>query len=282
MRLALMAGSPFDSAWLKWGRAVVHAQAVDRDLGRDLEKFKTPYTSSVKYDAKHHCMRLVIDTMEPLPPTLGLVIGDMANNFRAALDHLAWALVTTRGKRVPTAREESRIYFPIALTRKDFAAHFVVSQFLRNADKAIVRAYQPYIHGKRKVPYHCLTSLPRLNSDDKHRMLRAIWSVPQGGGLRHGPPVDCSVTRIPTKARAIVLEPGAEIQRIYVRRTGPNPDMYMEADLTVMPTLDGLTSIKEWVNQTTMHLAGLLFQFGEPPEEIRTLGIIAPRPIIQS
>jgi hypothetical protein len=179
---------PFDSAWFKWGRAVVHAQALDGELRRELEKFKTqrPWTTRTEYDAKHHCVRLLVDRAKPFHPRLGLLIGDTANNFRASLDHLAWALVTTRGKRPMLPKEESRIYFPLALTQEAFDSHFVVTNFLTRADRATLRRYQPYVHGKRQALNHCLPPLPGLNRDDKHRMLRPIAARPQGGGLRVG------------------------------------------------------------------------------------------------
>lgn len=272
---------PFDSAWLKWGRGVVHGQAAGRTVFRVMQRLQSsnPFTAHVEYSAKHHCMRLVIDSMKPLPPVLGLLIGDAANNFRASLDHLAWALVTTRGKRPMRRGEDVKIYFPIAATKDAFDRHLVPSEFLTRADRAIVRRYQPYIHGKRRIEYHCLTPLPRLNSDDKHRVLRPVWAWPQGGALHYGTPVDCQITRTPDKAKGIVLEPGAEIQRIYVRRTGPNPYIHMEANLRLLPTLDGKVALVEWLEQTTYHIAGLLFEFSEPPPEIRTLGIeMPPRP----
>jgi hypothetical protein len=67
------------------------------------------------------------------------------------------------------------------------------------------------------------------------------------------------------------------VQRIYVKRTGPNPDVYAEADLTVRPTVDGRIGIQDWINQSTRHIFALLLEFKEPPpDEIRELGIIPP------
>jgi hypothetical protein len=277
------ASSPFDSAWLKWGRAVVHAQALDRELARVVQRFQTqrPYTTRTEYDPKHHCVRVLVDRAEQFPPLLGLLIGDAASNFRASLDHLAWAIVTTRGRRPIQPREESRIYFPIALRKEDFNTHLIVNKLLTRADRAILRRYQPYVHGERKAPFHCLSSLPRITADDKHRIIRPLWAIPQAGEIRVGSATNCEVTRIPTKAKSIILEPDAEVQRIYVRRlkrAGPEPDVYAEITLQLLPTVDGLIGLKDWMNQTTMHIAGLLFQFAEPPSEIRTLGIVPPRP----
>lgn len=271
----------FSSAWLKWGWAVVHAQALDRELTRVTHRFQTqrPYTTRTEYDPQHHCVRVLIDRFEPFPPILGLLIGDAASNFRASLDHLAWAIVTTRGRRPLDPKEESRIYFPFALRKEDFDSHFVVKEFLTRADRAILRRYQPYIHGKRKAPLHCLSSLPRITADDKHRIVRPLWAVAQGGQMRVSPKTNCEITRFPTKGRPTILEPNAEVHRIYVRRlsrTGPEPDVDTDILLRLRPSVDGFLSLKDWINKTTKHIAGLLSQFGEPPDEIRTLGIVPP------
>ena len=261
---------------MKWGWAVVHAQALEKDIGISVRDFQArkPFVAKTKYEPKRHCMSLYLETVEQPPLRLGLRLGDVANNFRAALDQLAWALVTTRGKRPMVDREPERIYFPMAATRDAFNAHFVVSHFLRRTDAAIVRRYQPYVRGKRNVWRHCLTLLPALNREDKHRTINPIWIVPQGGKLEYGAPVDCTITRTPTTARGIVLQPGAEIQRIFVRKTGSNPELYMQATLSVNPTLDGRIPVGEWLAQTTFHVRDLLIEFAPPPQEITTLGIV--------
>jgi hypothetical protein len=270
--------SPFDSAWLKWGWGVVHAQALDTEILTQMDDFqkRQPFIARTEYRPKHHCVSLVIESIEPLAPILGLRAGDVINNFRAALDQLAWAVVTTRGIRAFRRGEPSRVYFPIALVRDDFDSHLVVSQFLTRADRAIFRRYQPYVHGKRNVPLHPLTPLPDLNRYDKHRVIQPVAMWPKGGTLYHGveSAVDCTVTRVPQRARGVVMQPGAEIQRIYVRRTGPNPNLYMEAHLAVHPTLDGRIPLGEWLTKTTAHIRNLLREFAEPPEEILTLGIV--------
>jgi hypothetical protein len=271
----------FDSAWLKWAWAVVHAQRGDAELSGVTKRFQAerPYTTRTEYDAKHHCVRVLIDRFEPFPSILGLGIGDTASNFRASLDHLAWALVTTRGRRPITPKEEKWIYFPIALSKEDFDSDFVVNKLLTRADRAIVRRYQPYVYGKRKAPRHCLATLPRVTADDKHRIIRPVWAVFQGGHIRTGPRTNCEITRVPLKGKPIALEPDAEIQRIYVRRLdpmGPEPDVDTDIFLRLRPSVDGVFSLKDWVNKTTIHIARLLNEFGEPPDEITTLGIKPP------
>jgi hypothetical protein len=275
LSLALMA-SPFDSAWLKWGWAVVHAQALDQEIAANVSDFQArkPFVARTKYDPQRHCVSLYVESVEPPPVRLGLRLGDVANNFRASLDQLAWALVSTRGRRPMGSKEPERIYFPVQASRDAFNAHFVVSQFLKRADKAILGRYQPYVRGKRNLPLHCLTPLTALNREDKHRTISPIWMVPQSGKLYYGDPRDCTISRVPGTAPGVVLEAGAEIQRIFVRKTGPNPNLHMEAELSVSPTVDRRIAVVEWLTKTTAHICDLLREFAEPPEEIVTLGIV--------
>lgn len=274
-----MAG-PFDSAWLKWGWAVRHAQALEADLNAyaDNPEPKDLYTSRTEYDAKRHCVILRLDTVKPLPPRWGLRLGDVANNFKASLDHLAWVLVH-RGSVTLTTKEKRKVYFPISPSNADFNGRMNSGSLrgIRRADRAILRRYQPYARGKRGIVRHCLTPLSRIANDDKHREVRPLWGAPTGGRLEYRNPTDCEITRVPVVAPRVVLQVGAELQRIYVRKTGPNPDIYMEAHLAAKPLLNKHVWLHEWCQTTTGHVHRLLSEFASPPAEIEELGLFRVR-----
>jgi hypothetical protein len=115
--------------------------------------------------------------------------------------------------------------------------------------------------------------LPQLTSDDKHRLLLPVLMWPVGGKLYYGEPIDCEITRIPERYRGIVLEPGAEVARVYVRKTGPNPDLPMKAELTINPSLDGRITLAEWAEKATTSVWRLLLEFAPPPESVMELDI---------
>jgi len=269
--------SPFDSAWLKWGWAVVHAQALDAELRAYAEDPDSgqPYEARTEYDPKRHCVILRLVSVEPLPVKWGLRVGDVANNFRSCLDHIAWTVVH-RGKLAErlTKRQERNIYFPIASTKDEFDAGLLKLPGIRVADRAVVRRYQPYVRGKTNLPLHCLTPLDSLTRDDKHRTISPLWAFPESGRLEYGEPHDCTITWIPTRAQGVILEPGAELHRIYVRKTGPNPDVYMEVHLTAQPTINRRTTLTNWMQTIMNHTGAMLREFADPPEDIATLGII--------
>jgi hypothetical protein len=88
----------FDSAWAKWAQGVSHAHALEEHIdafsaNRDREPILGART---EYHPKRHGFVITVENIEPIPMQWRLVLGDAANNFRAALDHLAWALVTTK------------------------------------------------------------------------------------------------------------------------------------------------------------------------------------------
>ena len=93
----------FLGAWLKWGQAVVHTQTLEIDV----ETFsvaahdKPLLTLRTEYHPKRHGFAVIVDSVVvPIPVRWGLLLGDIANNYRSSLDHVAWALVV-RGSTPP-------------------------------------------------------------------------------------------------------------------------------------------------------------------------------------
>jgi hypothetical protein len=130
----------------KPGKVIARREAASRGLEYLLESFQSP------------------------PTTLAPVVGDVLQNLRSALDHLAYQLVL-----LGTGQDasEERIYFPIASDAKKFG-QLAPSQ-LRGARREAVtaiEAVQPYSVGN-----DYLTRLHRLNIIDKHRALLLIGSA---------------------------------------------------------------------------------------------------------
>lgn len=277
-----MAGGSFDSAWLKWGWAVVHAQALQAEITTFFANVdrESLYATRTEYDPKRHCVIQRIAIVEPLPAVWGLMLGDTAANFRAALDHLMYA-IASRGRVALTDDELARVYFPIAATKVDFRERFrsrtkkgkPTKNVLRGvlpADKAILARYQPCAVGG-KARHHCFTPLPDLNAHDKHRRIQPILVTPDTGRVDYGPPEDCEITRLPTRSPRLALDLDAEVHRIYVRKTGPNPDIYMKAHLKIQPALNQQFWLGEWLKVTTLHIRDLLSEFAKPPLELATI-----------
>jgi hypothetical protein len=287
VRLLRMA-DPFDSAWLKWGRAVLHAHDLFDEINALQLTEENFCKTRTQYEPKRHCLSLRVDWIADPPPVLSVKLGDVVHNYRSCLDHIAWTIVG-RGKTPPPLIgdfEQAGVYFPICSTRDEFNASLepvikglivrrVKLPGVRLADSAIVRRYQPYRRGKRYLSLHVLTILEELSNRDKHREIWPILVIPQGGMVLTWPPEDCVVTRDALGTRAYPLELDAEIHRIFVRKTGPNPYMKMQPHLTVHPAVTPRVSVREWLTQTRSFVYQLLRDFAEPPRgTLQDLGVL--------
>ena len=146
--------SRFDSAWLKWGWAVRHAESLQTEIGRAAEDAdRQPLiTTSSEYDSQRHSIILTVASIQPIPPTWGLRLGDVAHGFRNSLDHLAWALVQRGQTHNLSAKQSRRVQFPIFMTRAEFNGSLKTNlPGVRLADIAKVRRCQPYHRGRVRL-----------------------------------------------------------------------------------------------------------------------------------
>lgn len=273
MRLARMDEDAdlFLSAWLKWGWATAHAEVLKaeiRDFTAKVER-EGGITATSRYDPKRHCLLIVARTVPDFPVRIGLILGDVIQGYRSALDHLAWALVM-RGK-TPDLSEDAqrRVYFPYAKTPRQFRTTIKTRlPGVRWADIAKVRRYQPYKAVKRMRSRHPLLALEKLSNLDKHRTVQPLWALPIGSRYKIAELYDCVVTRIPERGKLERLHVGAEIARIYVRRTGPKPGVEMEGRISVEPFIDDFMLLSDWLAKTTTASGALLREFADPPESL--------------
>jgi hypothetical protein len=119
-----------ESAWLKWGQAMHHARALQEDIDASplINGNADPLVAiRTQYHAHRHGFGVYATEVRPWPVQWGLLLGDIANNYRCALDHLAWALVS-RGKTPPAVLSKemrAKVYFPIAEGRGQFNGSLV-------------------------------------------------------------------------------------------------------------------------------------------------------------
>jgi hypothetical protein len=270
-----MAG-PFDSAWLKWGWAVIEAEALKDDIDVFTEHLRGQGLGRTRcdYQSTYHRFAVVLDqlTIPDFPQKWGLRLGNIVHNYRSCLDHLAWALVE-RGSTPPSTLTEWRqrsVIFPIHGDRKKFRDGLQRQlPGARRADIAKVRACQPYnFERKRNAATAALTILERLSRFDKHRTIQPVAAYPFGGSLEVTYARDCEVSRPTRNNPRNQLEVGAEFAYVYVRKTGPKPEMSVKADLSVKPSIDNGFWLNEWLYNVKGVLANLLGEFAQPPKKL--------------
>jgi hypothetical protein len=269
--------TPFESAWLKWGMAVLNAYVLEANINEWVhhpERQRPPFAVAQHYDPKRHCILFEAGPFEnPFPVMWSLLLGDVVHGYRCALDHVAWALYKRGKTPALPPKAERQIYFPIAWERDWFNKVLPVKlPGVRRADVAIVRRYQPYIHGKRNAPFHVFKILEDLSNADKHRAIQPVFPVPEGGSYRLlSEPHDCSITRVGPPIKRVTLKEGADLGRLYVRKTGPDPYVEVEPKFTLDPSINERLTVGDWARAANRITGLLLRELAEPPESVRVM-----------
>lgn len=270
--------SLFDSAWLKWAWAVSHTVALENEIALLYPDGQPPLTTKTEYHPKRHAFAVVVETIPLLPPDWGLRLGDIAFNYRSALDHLAWAVVS-QGKKPPAILGEKKsrgIVFPVSDDNRAFNARVPdCLPGVKRTDIAVVRRFQPYSRGQRRVPLHPLSILARLNNHDKHRQIQPVLALPMVGDFKLAQSRDCDFGKA-RRSRREALDVGAEVGIIPVRKTGAQPELEVEVRLTAQICLDNRVPITQWLTKTKELVGRLLLAFANPPGEVLALDITIP------
>ncbi len=167
----------------------------------------------------------IASVREP-PETLGLIVGDVLTNLRAALDHIAWQLAILNLGREPTSEEALDIHFPIAMSYRKFkTARIVRKGYLTHAQQLVIRRHQPY-RLKRYTPHlQALAVLNQLVNADKHRITHGVVVTAHESGVRfeaeHGEIMgEKTVISGP-------LDAGKPLGSVVLNPTGPNPSVHI-------------------------------------------------------
>jgi hypothetical protein len=163
-----MATHPMSTAWAKYNWASKHMDAVARAIQKSVDPNAHPVAVDINLEPPHGNIAVARVTKLPrLQTDYGLALGDTIQNFRAALDHLAWCLVKLGND--PRPANPQSVYFPMARSGKSFRGR--ISEWLPGVPqgyRAIIRRYQPYRSGDRAKSIRWLRN---LSNTDKHRIL---------------------------------------------------------------------------------------------------------------
>ena len=266
-----MAG-PFDSAWLKWGRAVVHSQAYDAELDRarghpHLDSFTAAIVAD--YNPKRHGFVLTIAEIDEFPPRLSLLLGDIVHDFRCALDHVAWTMYQ-RGSKAGqlTDRQERGIGFPIVDDPAVVDAGIVERiPGIRPTDLAKVRWCQPSRNAPRNRSMHCFTALQEFSNADKHRAIQPLFILPTYGRIQV---VNAQHCEIPTLTRRGITKPfqvGTEIGIVRARKKGPEPKADVQMTFTAKPAIHPRITVESWLAKTRAFTADFLCRLAPAPRD---------------
>jgi hypothetical protein len=147
------------------------------DLNLRLKEFldSNPYVVRAQRDPQTRRPVYYLAAVRDVPPIISLLAGDIVQNLRSALDHLAFQLYML-GPGGVAGGAGSRTYFPIAddAAKYKIEAPRKVKGLRPDAIKAI-EAIEPYKGGTTDKS-DTLWRLEKMNNIDKHRLLIATGS----------------------------------------------------------------------------------------------------------
>jgi hypothetical protein len=217
----------------KVNRGDDHLRTLNDEVRRWQERESWTFVKERSDDYTIFHLGVVIDEMPDLHHWAALV-GDLVSNYRAALDHLVYAVgVAESGSDPPP--DEGKLAFPLCDTSKLFKKQAWRLTSLSSDAFAAIKRTQPF-DGADHAGWRVLRVLRDLNDSDKHRKvhlsalhLREITAEWEGV--------------IPGDAIVTVNEQAelgpSETPLVMFRFAQPqtNPDMAMEFDLTFGITL---------------------------------------------
>jgi hypothetical protein len=166
-----------DGPRAKLDRAKAHLHTLNKSVGA-YKRSKTHefIVTQLDLESREKVVHLRI-LREPKNPEWGLLIGDMVQNLRSALDHLVWQLVILNGQE---PRRQNQ--FPIIGTKPEYweipkdRSESVRDRMLLGVaeeHRAFIDAVQPFNAGDN--PQTALVHLSWLSNVDKHRVIHGAF-----------------------------------------------------------------------------------------------------------
>lgn len=221
----------------KLERAQKHRKAFDEVF----ETYRKKNTEVMAIEQHSNGLLLVIKA-EAFPIEIGLILGDMVNCMRGALDHSAFALMKWNTRRlrdeVKIAHLEGSSSFPICDSPSSFANSQRYIEGVSVRGKTVIERLQPYRDRRHPLQASPLRMLRELSNADKHRVLNPVYAVGALGKIHFSSETPVTPFTIWT---AGPLEYGTGIAKVYFP-DGPPPHVRVRGTGGIAPVLyDGWT-----------------------------------------
>jgi hypothetical protein len=154
-----------------WTSKINHAKQLKTELQKELDSFFVvhPYKFDTKLDPQSKRLIYFVTKADKVPEEISLITGDIIQNLRSSLDHLAYKLFIVG---TGNGTEGSHIYFPIADDLDQYERGKVrKTEGLDQRAKDLIDAVKPYREGNE-----ILWKIHKLNNIDKHRLLVTVGS----------------------------------------------------------------------------------------------------------
>jgi hypothetical protein len=159
--------NPLDGAHAKLARADMHLSTLEDEVGDYLATGPVSVEERLEEDGEIRHIRWVATANSEPPDMLGLIIGDWANNVRAALDYTVYELV----RRETGTGDPRWTQFPVATHPSKYPEQAAAR--LRGVPSwslPVFEGLQPFNDGD-EAEFHYLAVLADVSNRDKHRLV---------------------------------------------------------------------------------------------------------------
>ena len=154
-----------------WTSKINRAKQLQEELNKELGAFlaSQPYKINTKIDPRSKCLIYYLTKSDDVPEKLSLVTGDIIQNLRSSLDHLAYRLFIVGSD---SGSEGRHVYFPICDDLNQYQQEKnKKTKGLPQKAKDLIDTIKPYKEGNET-----LWKIHKLNNVDKHRLLVTVGS----------------------------------------------------------------------------------------------------------
>lgn len=208
-------------------RAYEHLQSLQAEVERWVQTYPYGLRHKVEDEGRRHSGTLEVYG-QPDNVVFGLLIGDCAQNFRAALDHLVFAVARDRLTPADLKEAEDGLAFPITKSQATWTAALGRGR-LKGVGQGVVAEIERRQPKETPDPsQHLLAVLHWLNNRDKHRLIHTIAAFPQPASIDFIP-------ELPGPSEGFVAPPpyedGTEV--FWAGSAQPCPDVKVKTDIVV-------------------------------------------------
>ena len=159
-------------ALAKLERATEHLDA----LHDGIEGFVAtePYRVEVEFDAQRRDHAVYVRVIHDPPFRLSAIVGDILQNLRSCLDHVAWAVALRTNDEAALEKVARDIAFPVTRDPGSFLSHPVLRHVGQDA-QALFKRLQPHDGGNRPEA-RVLLVLHDLAKVHRHRVLHPSFA----------------------------------------------------------------------------------------------------------
>jgi hypothetical protein len=143
----------------KYRQGEMHLTALNRIVKEFIDAH--PYRLEGHLSPDHMEYVFTVHDVQPVPESISLLAGDVIHNFRACLDHLAWAISTS---------PDSNTSFPILTSRPSDGIPQKAKEFSAR-HQAVACSVQPDQTDPQNPELAPLEILRKLDNIDKHQVI---------------------------------------------------------------------------------------------------------------